>query len=183
MDVRAFDRLAVLVERVVPWLARVERPVRLLTIAGTIAAGWLIWLIGRATDTGSLIGLIGLVLVAVLILAPVAILALFMFTLRQLIGLPEQLRTLPQTTREQAARLSTAVGELRQPRQSGFRGSARGLWRLRGAVFELAGLAEPFLGIAGLVRLPFLVLVIAAALVVMGELIVAFASLLVISVT
>lgn len=179
---RALDRIAVLLERVVPWIARVERPARMLAIAGAVAVVWLVLLVERATDFGSVADWIALVVSAAILAVPVSVLGLFVIALRQLMELPEQLRTLPQTTRDQAARLGAALNTIRQPRQSGMRGSVVGLWRARGSLFELAGLAEPFMGIAGLVRLPFLLLVGLAVVIVMVEVLIALMAFVVVAV-
>lgn len=180
LDVRTMDRIAVLLDRAVPWLARVERPARGLLGAGVLASLWLLWLIADAADLDGIPDWAALLLVGAILIAPAVVLLGFVLTLRQLIGLPDQLRALPQTTREQASRLSGAIDALRRPRQSGVRGSAAGFWRARGVVFELAGLAEPFVGLAGLVRLPFLILVAAAAVAVVVEVVVAVVALLVV---
>jgi hypothetical protein len=181
-NARALDRITDLLALVVPWIARVERPARSLAIAGTIAVVWLILLIVRVTELGSALDWIALVVSAAVLAVPVGVLGLFVLTLRQLMELPEQLRTLPQTSRDQAARLGAAINTLRQPRQSGARGSVVGLWRARGALFELAGLAEPFMGITGLVRLPFLLLVGLAGVIVLVEILIALISFLVVAV-
>lgn len=180
MDVRTVERIAVLFDRAVPWIARVERPSRWLLIAAAAAAAWLVWLIGRGADPSRAVDWIVLALLALILLAPAVVLLGFVVTLRQLMGLPDQLRTLPATTRDQASRLSGAVGKLRQPRQSGLRGSVSGLWHARGVVFELAGLAEPVVGLAGLMRLPFLILVVVAGVAVTIEVVVAVITVLVV---
>lgn len=180
-NVGALDRIADLLERVAPWIARVERPARVLAIAGVIAVGWLLFLIARGNDLGSVLDWIALLVSAAVLAVPVGVLGLFVVTLRQLMELPEQLRTLPQTTRDQGTRLAAAMNTLRQPRQSGMRGSMVGLWRARGALFELAGLAEPFMGVAGLVRLPFLLLVGMAGVIVFVEILIALIALVVVA--
>lgn len=180
MDVRTVERIAELFDRAVPWIARVERPARWLLIAGAAAAAWLVWLIGRGAGPSGVVDWIVLALLALILVAPAVVLLGFVVTLRQLMGLPEQLRTLPTTTRDQASRLSVAIGKLRQPRQSGVRGSASGLWHARGVVFELAGLAEPVIGLAGLMRLPFLILVVAAGVAIVIEVVVAVITVLVV---
>jgi hypothetical protein len=181
-NVRALDRIADLLERVAPWIARVERPARALAVAGAIAVAWLILLIVRGTDLGSAVDWIALIVSAAVLAVPVGVLGLFVLTLRQLMELPEQLRTLPQASRDQGTRLAAAINTLRQPRQSGARGSVVGLWRARGALFELAGLVEPFMGIAGLVRLPFLLLVGMAGLIVMVEILIAVIAFVVVAI-
>jgi hypothetical protein len=181
-NVRALDRIADLLERVAPWIARVERPAQKLAIAGAIAVAWLIVLIAREADFGSVVDWIALLVSAAVLTVPVGVLGLFVLTLRQLMEVPEQLRTLPQTSRDQAVRLGEAINTLRQPRQSGARGSVVGLWRARGALFELAGLVEPFMGIAGLVRLPFLLLVGLAGFIVLVEILIAVIALVVVAV-
>lgn len=173
LDRRTIERIAVLLDRVVPWIARVERPARGLLVVGAVSAAWLVWLLARGVDPDGTVDWLGLLLLGVIVLAPAVVLLGFVVTLRQLMGLPEQLRTLPETTRDQAARFSGAIDKLRQPRQSGVRGSVSGLWGARGVFFELAGLAEPFVGLAGLMRLPFLILVGVAALAVGIEIVLA----------
>ena len=164
LDRRTIERIAVLLDRAVPWIARVERPARGLLVVGAVSASWLVWLLARGVDPDGIADWVSLLLLGMIVLAPAVVLLGFVVTLRQLMGLPEQLRTLPETTRDQAARLSSAIGKLRKPRRSGVRGSVSGLWRARGVFFELAGLVEPFMGLAGLMRLPFLILVGVAAL-------------------
>jgi hypothetical protein len=181
-NVRALDRIAVLLERVVPWIARVERPARMLAIAGITAAVWLMLLVLRDTDLGSVVDWIAFLVSLAILSVPVGVLVLFVLALRQLMELPEQLRTLPQTTLDQAAHLGAAINTLRQPRRSGARGSVIGLWRVRGALFELAGLVEPFMSITGLVRLPFLLLVGLAALIVLIEILIALIAFVVVAV-
>ncbi len=181
-NVRALDRISVLLERVAPWIGRVERPARMLAIAGAVAVVWLILLIVRGTDFGSVVDWIALLLSATILAVPVGVLGLFVLTLRRLMELPEQLKALPQTSRDQAARLGAAINTLRQPRQSGARGSVIGLWRVRGALFELAGLTEPFLGIAGLMRLPFLLLVGLAVIIVLVEILIALIAFVVVAI-
>lgn len=180
-NTRALDRIAVLLERVVPWIARVERPARMLALAGAVAVIWLVLLIERGTDLGSVVDWIALVVSAAILAVPVSVLGLFVISLRQLMQLPEQLRTLPQTSRDQAERLGAALNTIRQPRQSGLRGSVVGIWQARGSLFELAGLAEPFMSIAGLVRLPFLLLVGLAVVIVMVEILIALVAFVVVA--
>lgn len=180
LNVRAVDRISTLLERVVPWIGWVERPARVLTAAGALAVVWLVALIVRGTDVGSVVDWLALLVTAVVLSVPVGVLGLFVLTLRQIMELPEQLRALPQTSKDQAARFAAAINALRQPRRTGVRGSVAGFWRARGAVSELAGLLEPVLGIAGLLRLPFLALVLMAAVIVCVEILIALAAVVVV---
>lgn len=173
LSFRALDRISTLLERVVPWIRRVERPATVLAVAGAVAVLWLVVLIVRGTDIGSAVEWLALIVSAAVLAVPVGVLGLFVLSLRQIVELPGQLRALPQTSKDQAARFAAAMNTLRQPRQSGVRGSVVGLWQVRGALFELAGLAEPVMGIVGLVRLPFLLLVVFAVLIVCVEILIA----------
>lgn len=181
-DSRLAERVATVLERVLPWVAWMVRPFSWLVVVGGVGALGLIWLLIRATDPSSVVGWLVLLVVAVVLLAPAGVLLLCLIFLRQLLGLPDQLRAMPGTAREQGARLVATLSGLRNRGEQRPVGLARGIWRLRGAFLELGGLLEPFLSLAGLVRLPFLVLVVVAIAAVGIEVAVFVVALLVVAV-
>lgn len=102
---------------------------------------------------------------AILLLAPAAILLFFAQGLREVLALPERLRRMPGDGQERLAELTRIAGDART---TGARGVPQLLWRLRGSVGSLrdvAGLALPlrvftpgFLGLTALAALCCVVL-------------------------
>lgn len=107
----------------------------------------------------------GDVVLAVVLLAPAAVVLLFAQGLREVAALPERLRRIPGEGQERLAELTRLAGEARSTRT---RGLPLLLWRLRGSVGsvrDLAGIAFPlrvftpwFLGLAAIATLLCLVL-------------------------
>jgi hypothetical protein len=164
LDVRTLERLALGLERVLPWAARVIRPVAVLAGAGGFA-GLILWAI--VLDALGADGLVEWVLIAallLLLLVPAAVLALFLFFLRQLFELPDHIRSLPVVTREQGVRLVGLIDELRQAREQRRRWRIGAGWRLGRELLGVGGLVEPFTSLAVFAKLPYLVLVGFAAL-------------------
>jgi len=105
--------------------------------------------------------------ITVLLLVPPAILLLFAQGLREVLELPERLRKLPGEGQEQIAQLTRIAGQARTAR------SPLLLWRLRGSLRDVAGLALPlrvftpgFLGVTAVAAL-FCVLIPGIAVIVL----------------
>lgn len=166
IDSRALDRLARGLERIVPWAARAIRPVSTLCLAGAVA-GSLLWAMAlSAGDNDNVVDWLALALLLALLLAPAAVLLLFVTFLRQLLRLPDQLRGLPETTRAHGGQLVGLLGDLRRPRDGDRRGILGSIRRLGGLLIETGGLIEPFTALAAFAKLPYLILVLIAALAV-----------------
>jgi hypothetical protein len=141
----AVRSLADALARLVPfveWLARVALRIAILALAG----GALIWWAIR-DEVGSGGGrIVSLVLWAVVVAAPPAMLFLVHVGLRVLGRLPDRLRELPDRTRSQAAEVRRLAGEAGQIRQRGKLRSAisvlRLAWRV-GEAREMLDLAAP----------------------------------------
>lgn len=113
----------------------------------------------------------GDVVIAILLLAPAAVLLFFAQGLREVLALPERLRRMPGEGQERLAELTRIAGDARTTRA---RGVPQLLWRLRGSVGsvrDVAGLALPlrvftpgFLGLTALAAL-FCVVLAGAGLV------------------
>ncbi len=105
-------------------------------------------------------------LVTLLLLAPAAVVLLFAQGLRELISLPERLRTLPGEGQERLSELARIAGDARTAKA---RSTPLLLWRLRGSIGSvrgIAGIALPlrvltpaFLGLTALAALACVALV------------------------
>lgn len=148
-------------------LVRVLRRVALVGAAGGLALGALF------LDDGLTAGD---VVVALLLLAPAAVVLLFAQGVRELADLPDRIRRIPGEGQERLAELSRVASGARTTR---LRGLPLLLWRLRGSVGSLrdvAGVALPlrvltpwFLGVTAAALLLCLLLAVAGivALVVL----------------
>lgn len=127
------------------------RMIRRLALVGAAGAAAVIALLARSGFSASD------AVLAVLLLAPAAVLLFFAQGLREVIALPDRLRRMPGEGQERLAELSRIAG---QTRSTGARGLPLLLWRLRGTLGSLrdvAGVALPlrvftpmFLGVAAL---------------------------------
>jgi hypothetical protein len=163
LEAKVLERLARGLEAVLPWAARAVRPATRLAVAGGAAAAVLVIALARSSTPAGVVDWLALALVGGLLLAPAVVLVLFVVTLRQLLELPWVLRDLPATGRAVGERLAALAGEVRRPRAGGRRGTLGSAWRAGRALAGIGGALEPFTAVAGLARLPFLLLVAAAA--------------------
>lgn len=137
-------------------IVRLVRRVALLGLAGAAAIAVLLARGGVSA---------GDVVVALLLLAPAAVLLFFAQGVRELIALPERLRKIPGEGQERLAELTRIAGEARAARA---RRLPLLLWRLRGtlgSVRDVAGVALPlrvftpaFLGLTAVAALLCVVL-------------------------
>jgi hypothetical protein len=161
----ALGRLVPFVE----WLARVALRIAILALAGGAVIWWAI-----RDEVGSGEGrIVSLVLWAVVLAAPPAMLFLVHVGLRVLGRLPDRLRELPDRTRGQAAEVRRLAGEAGRIRQ---RGKIRSLisvlrlaWRV-GEAREMLDLAAPlaFLSAPWALAASFLALVAGLGEIVVG---------------
>jgi hypothetical protein len=146
-------------------LRAVVRQLRRLALLALVAAVPILLLLRRG-------GLEALdVVVAVLVLAPPAVLLLFAQGLRELADFPDRVRRLPGEGRERASELARLGAELRGAR---LRSLPLVLWRLRGAIGsarDVAGIALPlrvlapgFIALAALAAAACVVVVLAGLL-------------------
>jgi hypothetical protein len=131
-------------QRAVPFLERLARAARslaLLALAGGAVIWWAVFTHvegeGRA---------VSLVLWALALLAPPAVLLAVRFALRLLIGLPDRLRQLPERARDHATELGRLAGEARRVRERGRIRTAVSLvrlWRQASASRDLLDVIGP----------------------------------------
>jgi hypothetical protein len=153
VDVTQLTNLAIFVRAVVRFVRRVA-------FAGLLGAAAIIALLAR----GGFSAVDGIV--AILLLAPPAILLLFAQAVRELLALPDRLKRIPHEGQERVSKLTRLAGEART---TSVRGMPLLLWRLRGTVGSLrdvAGVAVPLRvlapGFLGLTLLAALVCVVLA---------------------
>jgi hypothetical protein len=165
---RVLDALVSALERLVPLAAALRRATARLGLAALAAAAAIAWALfrhGRPDSTGKQIG--AYVLVAAL-LAPPAVLGSFWLALRELVELPDRLRSLPGTSRENAAELGRLARDAHASRgRSAFRVGA--LWRLLRLTQSSRELLTPYAPVVALASVPFLLAVTAAALAAVAE--------------
>jgi hypothetical protein len=102
-------RLISTLERAKPFLGRLARSALRLAGLALVAGAVVWWGIARALPSGGL-PLLGLA--AVLLLAPPAILVLFVLAVRALVALPDRLRAVPGAVRERLTEIGRHAGAL-----------------------------------------------------------------------
>jgi hypothetical protein len=117
--------------------------------------------------------------VLVLAAAPPAVLLLFWLAVREVAELPARLRSLPETSREQAAELGRLAGEARS--RPGVLRFPRLLWRFGFLVGSARETLTPWAPLLPLLSVPFLLLSAAAAVAAVLEVVVAIVALLVVA--
>ncbi len=130
----------------------VVRTLGLLALAAVVGVGLLAILLARGGFS------VLEIVLAVMLLAPPAIVLLFAMGARELLELPERLRRMPQRGTEQMAELTRIAGETRA---ASWRRAPFLLWRLRGlssSTRDLIGFALPLRVLAP----PFLALTFGA---------------------
>lgn len=175
-DRRSLTRV---LQRAIPLARRLAGVVRFLALAALVA-GAVLWVTLLAPSVGEIDT--GVVVVAVLLLAlllgPGLVLLVFQALLHEVIALPERLRQLPQTGRQQAAEFGEISGQLRGRRHMGLIGLLGGLWRLSRLLLagrETLMVHAPLMALA---RRSMLILVPGAALLAILEIVLAGFALL-----
>jgi hypothetical protein len=169
-----YDRAIDLLERLVP-LARalwwgVVVFAALAAAAGLAIAGTVLWADAPSTGTTWLL----YVLFVVVLLAPSAVLVVFALTLRETLQLPDKLRQLPDVAPQRAGEVARLVAEARQrERTISLRTLPQDSWRAGRLLVRLHD-DIPWAGVLlRLVRIPFLLLVLAALVVGLVEILLA----------
>jgi hypothetical protein len=155
--------LVAVLERVLPLAGRVVGGLRTAAVVTGLAA-LVLWvrMLTEADPGGPSVAVA--VLVLLLLLAPAAVLVLVWLSLREVLALPQRLRTLPQVGREHAAELADLAAGARDGRRRGVLGALGGLWRLSRLLVSGRDALLVHAPLVALAR-PALLLVLPAALV------------------
>jgi hypothetical protein len=174
------ERASAALRRVLQAAARVLRGLTLLAIAAAVAVlvVWLAWV----ADTPPLHtdAWLERVVVLAVLLAPSAVLLLFVAGLRDLAKLPERTRAMPADLRARARDLQDSA---RRPRRRRILGVIVALFRLGREVIGSREVLSPYAAITIALRPAILVAAISAALAAAAELPGAVVALVVITVT
>jgi hypothetical protein len=134
-------RLAESLRGAVPIVRRVAREAARLAVLAA-AGGVVIWVL-RASRLEAGPGRLGrLILAAILLAVPPAILLLVAFALRQLAAIPDRLAALPDQARWHVSEIGRLAQEAGKVRQRGWFGSAFAVLRLWRTTAETRGLVE-----------------------------------------
>jgi len=161
-----YDRLIRLLERAVPVAARLAGPVGVLAVVGLVAGAILWAVIADGVLPASAGAVLGLVVLLLVLWIPAGLLALLLSSLREVVGLPDRLRALPEAIRDHGGQLAGIAQSMRSPPRGRLGGTIRSAWqlfRLFGSAAEAVGAPLP---LARLAVVPFLVACLVAALVV-----------------
>jgi hypothetical protein len=169
-------RAADVLRRVLDVAARVARGLTRLAVAAAVSvvAAWLAWVVEAAPADGRQ-WLVRAIVLAIL-LAPSAVLLLFLAGLRELRELPERARSLPADVRVRAAELRERSSRTREPR--GTLGLLVALARLGRLVLGSRDVLTPYAAVAAALRPPVLLAALAAAVAAAVEIPAALVALL-----
>lgn len=169
---RGWDRAVALLERLVPLTRAVYGAVVVFTIL--VAASGLVMALAvlLADPPGTWWTGLGWLAVTAALLGPAAVLFVFSRMLREVLGLPAKLRALPEVGPAHAADLARLAGEAAsRPKGTRLRSLPRDTWRAARLALR-AHDDVPYVGVLlSIVRLPFLVLVVVAAGLGLGQLV------------
>lgn len=170
------ERASAVLRRVVALAAAANRALTKLAFlaAASVAAAWLAWTVEAVPADGPEWLARGVVLLAAL--APPAILLLFVAGLRQVLELPERLRSLPAEVR--AGALEVRDRSRRTPERTGILGAAVALVRLGRLVLGSRDLVSPYAVVAAALRPAILLAALVAAAAAIVEIPVAAVALL-----
>ena len=168
-----------LLRRILPLAAAVGRGVRTLGLVGLgMAAVIALVVVVRWTPSDGE-GWAGLVVLAVLLAVPSAVLIAFSFVLRDVVELPDKLRRYPGTTREHAEELRAIARDAQARERPAWRRLPGSTWRLARLVRPARDLLAPHAPLLPLLNVPFLIATMVSALLVPAVIVGALVVLLV----
>jgi hypothetical protein len=152
--------------RILPLAAAVGRGVRtlgLVGLAGMVAIAVIVlvrWTPGDGEDWA------GFVVLCVVLAVPAAVLLAFSFVLGEVVELPDKLRSYPGTTREHVAELRAIARDAQERERPAWRRLPGSTWRLATLVRSARDLIAPHAPMLPLFSVPFLLATLFAALLV-----------------
>jgi hypothetical protein len=152
--------------RILPLAAAVGRGMRTLGLVGLGAALAIALVILVRWTPGDREDWAGLVVLCVLLALPAAVLLAFSLVLREVVDLPDRLRSYPGTTRERVAELSAIAREAQRRERPAWRRLPVSTWRLATLVRSARDLLAPHAPLLPLFSVPFLVATLVSALLV-----------------
>jgi hypothetical protein len=152
--------------RILPLAAAVGRGMRTLGLVGLGAALAIALVILVRWTPGDRGNWAGLVVLCVLLALPAAVLLAFSLVLREVVDLPDRLRSYPGTTREHVAELSAIAREAQRRERPAWRRLPVSTWRLATLVRSARDLLAPHAPLLPLFSVPFLVATLVSALLV-----------------
>lgn len=152
--------------RILPLAAAVGRGVRTLGVVGLggAAAIVLVVLVRWTPSDGE--NWAGLVVLGVLLAVPPAVLLAFSRVLREVVELPDKLRSYPGTTREHAEELRAIALDMQARERPAWRRLPGSTWRLATLVRSARDLVAPHAPLLPLLSVPFLIATLVSALLV-----------------
>jgi hypothetical protein len=170
-------RAAAAIRGIVPAVARFSRGLRRLALAALAGGAVVWWALAVRVITGTGRG-IALVVWALVLLAPPAMLVVVSFALLQILKIPDRLTAIPAEAGQRVGEVRRLAGEARQTRQRGWLRSAVSvmrLWRRAASSREILDVAGP---VAFVFNLWTLLLSLAAMAAALGEIVAGLAMLL-----
>jgi hypothetical protein len=152
--------------RILPLAAAVGRKVRTLGLIGLgVAAAIVLLVLFRWTPSDGE-DWAGLVVLGVLLAVPPAVLLAFSLVLREVVELPDKLRSYPGTTREHAGELRAIAHDMQVHEGPAWRRLPGSTWRLARLVRSARDLLAPHAPVLPLLSPPFLIATLVSALLV-----------------
>ena len=152
--------------RILPLAAAVGRGVRtlgLVGLAGMVAIALVVlvrWTPGDGEDWA------GFVVLCVLLAVPAAVLLAFSFVLAEVVELPDKLRGYPGTTREHVSELRAIAQDAQARERPAWPRLPGSTWRLASLVRSARDLLAPHAPLLPLFSVPFLIATLVSALLV-----------------
>jgi hypothetical protein len=159
------DAVSVL-RRILPLAAAVRRGVRTLGVVGLGAAVAIALVVLVHWTPADSEDWAGFALLCVLLGVPPAVLFAFSFVLREVVELPDKLRSYPDTTRERVAQLREIADDARERERPAWRRLPGSTWRLATLVRSGRDLLAPHAPLLPLLSVPFLIATLVSALLV-----------------
>jgi hypothetical protein len=152
--------------RILPLAAAVGRGVRtlgLVGLAGMVAIALVVlvrWTPGNGEDWA------GFAVLCVVLAVPAAVLLAFSFVLGEVVELPDKLRSYPGTTREHVSELRAIAQDAQERERPAWRRLPGSTWRLATLVRSARDLLAPHAPLLPLFSVPFLVTTLLSAVLV-----------------
>ena len=157
---------ASVLRRILPLAAAVGRRVRTLGLVGLGAAVAIALVVLLRWTPGDREDWAGFVVLCVLLAVPPAVLLAFWLVLREVVELPDKLRSYPDTTREHVAELRAIADDAQKRERPAWRRLPGSTWRLAALVRSGRDLLAPHAPLLPLLSVPFLVATVVSALLV-----------------
>jgi hypothetical protein len=152
--------------RILPLAAAVGRAARTLGLVGLGAAVAIALVVLVRWTPGDSEDWAGFVVLCILLAVPPAVLLAFSFVLREVVELPDKLRSYPGTTREHVAELRAIAHDAQARERPAWRRLPGSTWRLARLVRSAGDLLAPHAPLLPLFSVPFLVTTLVSALLV-----------------